>query len=121
MIYKFKKIDFSYGTMPKEKTTFDYGVDYDSLKENEKSLFEIAWSGWTPQEVQMIINESKKLKGGERYEYQVVGSDLIIVVFKEEVYFFDHHTDKETEDFKWPFDEFIDFMEQFKKFIKENS
>jgi hypothetical protein len=41
MKYKFKKIDFSYGTMPKDKITYDFGVDYESLDEKHKVLFEI--------------------------------------------------------------------------------
>lgn len=121
MKYKFKKIDFSYGTMPKDKITYDYGVDYDSLPDNEKSLFQIAWRGWTPKEIQMIIDESKKAKEENRYEYQVEGSDLLIIVYPNEVYFFDYHTKNEEEDFKWSFSEFIDFMENFKKFVAENS
>lgn len=121
MKYTFKKIDFSYGTMPKDKITYDYGVDYDSLPDNEKSLFQIAWRGWTPKEIQMIIDESKKATEENRYEYQVEGSDLIIVVYPNDVYFFDYHTEKEEEDFKWSFSEFIDFMEKFKKFVAENS
>lgn len=121
MKYKFKKIDFSYGTMPIDKITYDFGVDYDSLSINEKSLFQIAWWGWTPQEIQMIIDKSKRLQGKEMFYYQVVGSDLSIHIYADEVYFFDWHTEQETEDFKWSFNEFIDFMEQFKKFVLENS
>lgn len=45
MKYKFKKIDFSYGTMPKDKITYDFGVDYESLDEKHKVLFEIALAG----------------------------------------------------------------------------
>ncbi|MDR6969179.1 putative ATPase [Flavobacterium arsenatis] len=121
MSYKFAKIDFSYGTMPKDKITYDYGVDYDSLKENEKSLFQIAWHGWTSSEIQRIIDKSKEATEENRYEYQVEGSDLIIVVYPDEVYFFDWHTKQESEDFKWSYSEFIDFMEKFKTFIEENN
>lgn len=121
MEYKFEKIDFSYGTMPKDKITYDYGVNYDSLKENEKTLFQIAWYGWTPKEIEKIIMKSKSLGDDNRYEYQVVGSDLLIVVFADEVYFFNKRAEQETEDFKWSFIEFIDFMEKFKKFVEDNS
>lgn len=86
-----------------------------------EALREIAWQGWTPKEIQMIIDESKKATEENRYEYQVEGSDLIIVVYPNEVYFFDYHTENEEEDFKWSFSEFIDFMEKFKKFVAENS
>jgi hypothetical protein len=121
MSYKFAKIDFSYGTMPKDKITYDYGVDYDSLKENEKSLFQIAWWGWTPQKIQMIIDKSKALTGDKKYEYQVEGSDFIMSIYTDEVYFFDTHHDGQEADFIWSFSEFIDFMEKFKKFVEENS
>ena len=120
MKYKFEKIDFSYGTMPKDRITYDYGVNYDSLNEKEKSLFQIAWHGWTPEEIQMIIDKSKALKDSERYSYQVPGSDFIMSIYTDEVYFFDTHHDGEEADFIWTFYEFIDFMELFKEFVKEN-
>ena len=121
MSYKFKKIDFSYGTMPRDKIRYDYGVDYDSLDDEIKALFQIAWHGWTQNEIQMIINKSKLLKNDQEFEYQVEGSDLLISIDIKEVHFFDWHTDKVEADFIWTFNEFIDFMEKFKKFLKENS
>ena len=120
MKYKFKKIDFSYGTMPKDKITYDFGVDYESLDEKHKVLFEIAWHGWTNKEVQLIIDSSKALTGDEKYCYQVEGSDLMIYVYKNNVYFFDKGNDGEEANLIWTFNEFIEFMKNFKKFLSDN-
>ena len=68
----------------------------------------------------MIIDKSQSLAGTEVYEYQVVGSDLTIFVRTDFVYFCDLHHDREEPDFKLAFSEFITFMKDFKKFIKEN-
>ncbi|MCS3867710.1 hypothetical protein J3D55_000626 [Chryseobacterium ginsenosidimutans] len=119
MKYKFKKIDFSYGTMPKDKITYDFGVDYESLDEMHKVLFEIAWHGWTSNEVQLIINNSSALTGDAKYRYQVEGSDLMIYIHKDRVYFFDKTNDGEEADLIWTFDEFIGFMKSFKKFLAD--
>jgi hypothetical protein len=119
MKYKFKKIDFSYGTMPKDKITYDFGVDYESLDEKHKVLFEIAWHGWTSNEVQLIINNSSALTGDAKYRYQVEGSDLMIYIHKDKVYFFDKKNDGEEADLIWTFDEFIGFMKSFKKFLAD--
>lgn len=121
MKYNFKMIDFSYGTLPKGKVSYDYGVDYDSLDDSEKSLFQIAWSGWTPQEIQMIIDKSEALLVKQEYDYQVVGSDLLISIDKENVHFFDSHSEQQEADMIWPYDKFIEFMKEFKKIVEENS
>ena len=116
MNYKFRKISYSANHID---PLWQYGVEV-----NDKSLIaleQIEWWGWTPKEIQMIIDKSKEATEENRYEYQVEGSDLIIVIYPDEVYFFDHHTEKVEEDFKWSFSEFIDFMEKFKKFVEENS
>ena len=97
-----------------------YGVEYDSLNEAHKALFQIAWSGWTPAEIQMIIDKSYALSGDQKFKYQVVGSDLMIYVFSNEVFFCDLHSDNEEADFKCSFEEFITFMQDFKKFIEDN-
>ncbi len=121
MNYRFKKIDFSYGAIPSDKVIYDFGVDYDSLEENEKSLFQIAWNGWTLEEIQMIIDKSRALQGNQEYEHQVAGSDLLIIIDKNEIHFFDAHSEQEEADLIWSFEKFIDFMEQFKKFVEENN
>lgn len=115
--YIFEKIDRSYGTMSTEEVIYDYGVNYDCLEENEKSLFNIAWHGWTVEEIQKIIDNAKKLINKEIYDYVVPGTELTISIDKDYVYFFDWRTPQEEEDFSW---EFIDFMEAFKVFVKEN-
>lgn len=118
MKYKFKKIIYNIGG---GKTSFDFGVDRDSLDKSISALVNINWWGWTPGEIQMIIDKSKALTEDERYKYQVEGSDFLIWIYANEVYFFDMHNDQEEEDFKWSFTEFIDFMEQFKTFVTDNS
>ena len=62
-----------------------FGVDYESLPEEEKALDDISWQGWTSKEVQKIINNSNKLRINEEYDYQVEGSDFYIIVTKEQV------------------------------------
>lgn len=121
MNYVFKMIDFSYGTVPKDKITYEYGVDYDSLSDSEKSLFQIAWWGWTPTEIQIIIDKSSALQGTQIFKYQVEGSDLIIIIDKDDVSFYDWHSKQEEPDIVWPIPTFIDFMKQFKKFVEKNS
>jgi hypothetical protein len=112
---------YKFTTNPYEQKGVNDFFGVEILDKSIEVLREIAWEGWTSQEVQMIIDNSKALQGDEKFEYQVVGSDLIIVVYPDYVYFFDYHTEQEEEDFKWSFTEFIDFMEKFKKFIEENS
>jgi hypothetical protein len=98
-----------------------YGVKYESLNDETKALFQIAWWGWTTLEIQVILDKAKSLSEGEEYDYQVSGSDLLISIDKESVYFFDANTkSQEEEDFKWDFAEFISFMEEFKIFIEAN-
>jgi hypothetical protein len=96
-----------------------YGVEI--LDNSIEALREISWHGWTPQKIQMIIDKSKALTGDKKYEYQVEGSDFIMSIYTDEVYFFDTHHDGQEADFIWSFSEFIDFMEKFKKFVEENS
>lgn len=117
--YKFKKEITNPPKNSSVKPLIEFGIE--AIDKTIEALEQIEWHGWTPSEIQMIIDESKKATENNRYEYQVAGSDLIIVVYPDEVYFFDYHTEKEEEDFKWPFNEFIDFMEKFKKFVEENS
>ncbi|QQU05549.1 hypothetical protein I6I89_14510 [Myroides odoratus] len=114
-------MDFSYGSIPPELRIYDFGVEYDSIPEDEKHLFEIAWPDWTVEEIQMIIDESKALQGDQMYGYQVVGSDLMIYIYTDEAQFFSARSEKEEADISWTFDKFIDFMEQFKAFVRENS
>lgn len=104
--FEFSKIDFSYGSLSQEEIIYAYGVDYDTLDEKHKSLFQIAWQGWTVEEAQLIIDESKKLTGKELYNYVVPGNELSIWVDKDYASFFDWRTPQEEEDFSWTFNEF---------------
>ena len=99
-----------------------YGVEYDSLNEKEKALFEINSYIWTPKEIQSLIDQSKALKDEEELEYQVEGGHLLMIIDTKEVYFYDLYNDRQKEqDFIWTFEEFIKFLEDFKKFVAENS
>ncbi len=107
----------------KQKDMHDkfYGLDLHALARDEWALNGMCWDGWTPEEIQKIIDKSIDLVGNEEYRYQVVGSDLFIIVDKVEVHFFDAYSEQEEADLIWSFEKFIDFMEQFKIFVAENS
>ncbi len=98
-----------------------YGVEYDSLEDNEKSLLEIAWDGWTVLEVENIIQKTKELKGEDFFDYIVEGSELRISIDNEYVLFFDWRTDNTDEDFRWSTEKFSTFLNSFKEFLKENN
>jgi len=111
---------YKFTTTPyKQKNIKMYGVDI--LDNSIESLRQISWQGWTSEEIQKIIDKSKSLRGDQDYKYQVPGSDLLINIYPDEVYFFDYRTEQEEEDFSWTFEEFINFMEKFKEFVKDNS
>ena len=110
------KIDFSFGTLP-EDPIYEYGVDYDSIPENEKSLFQIAWSDWTAKEVQNIIDRTKSLQGEDYFDYYVEYTELRISVDAEHTLFFDWRTETPQDDFRWTTVKFIEFMESFKEFL----
>ncbi|HEX8377692.1 MAG TPA: hypothetical protein VF602_07725 [Pedobacter sp.] len=111
MKYKFTKNAYGIQGM--------YGVEI--LDNRIEALREIAWWGWTPSEIRMIIDKSKALTENSKFEYQVEGSDFIISIYPDEVYFFDTHHKSVEADFVWSFSEFIDFMEKFENFVSENS
>ncbi|WP_430613025.1 hypothetical protein [Flavobacterium sp. JP2137] len=98
-----------------------YGIDIDSLAPDESVLVNIKWWGWTPEELQLIIDESKAVVGNQRYTYIVEGSELIIDIYIDEVLFFDAFSKQQEPELTWPFDKFIDFIAQFKAFVAENS
>lgn len=112
---KYKFTTSPYG----QKNIKMFGVEI--LDNSIEALREISGTGWNPNEVQMIIDKSKALGSGKRFVYQVEGSDLIISIYSDEVYFHDAHSNQKEADFIWTFDEFIAFMEDFKKFIEENN
>jgi len=99
-----------------------FGIDVATLSQEDWALEGIGWDEWTVEEIQMIIDESKALQGNQEYSYQIAGSDLMIIVDKPlGAYFFSARSEKEEADIIWSFDKFIDFMEQFKAFVRENS
>lgn len=117
MSYKFKKISYSAdGIDP----LWQYGVK--DLDKSIEALEQIESWAWTPEEIQSLIDQSKALQGNERVEYSVEGGYLLIIVTKENAFFYDLvNSTNEYEDFKWTFEEFIKFLEDFKKFVAENS
>lgn len=117
MNYKFQKKYF--GSDEDPNPIYDYGVDLDSIvEEKEFELSGLDWWGWTPEEVQMIIDKSNVLTDDEEYDYQVEGSDFDMMIKKSEVLMWARGS--ETPDVIWSFNKFIEFMEAFKKFIEEN-
>ena len=118
--YKFKKTDYSFGLTKGNKIRFDYGVEiYD---DTISALNHIESWAWTPEEIQKIIDDANKLEGDNHIDYQVEGGYLGISIFTSEVYFFNLFEPNESgeEDFRWPFEKFITFLEDFKKFIEDN-
>lgn len=123
MKYTFNKYNISSLNTPENQRTYDYGVDYNSLNKEEEALIQINSHLWTPQKIQELIEESKAIQGDEQIDYQVEGGHLGIIITKTDgVGFFDLlNREKEYEDFTWSFDKFIEFLEDFKKFVEENS
>ena len=96
-----------------------FGVKYESLKDEDKGLFEINSFHWTKEEVQNIISESKSLDDFGEYEYEVEDTGYFMLIKKQEVLMWAR--DSEEPDIIWTFEKFINFMEQFKDFIEKNS
>ena len=118
MEYKFKIKNKGTENEP----AYEIGVDLDSIEKDEEfALSNLDWHEWTPQEIQMIIDKTEALAGDENYEYQVPGSDFIMSIYTDEVYFFAWQTRQEEADFIWSTEKFINFMKAFKKFVEENS
>jgi len=115
MKFKKKNISADYDPNP----TYDYGVDLDTIiNENEFALQGLDWDGWTSKEIETIINNSKKLKINEEYNYEVEGSYFFIIVKKDKVNMWARGS--RTPDITWTFEKFISFMEDFKSFLKQN-
>ena len=110
-----KNISADYDPNP----TYDYGVDLDTtLNENEFALQGLDWDGWTSKEIETIINNSKKLKINEEYNYEVEESYFFMIVKKDKVNMWAKGS--RTPDITWTFEKFISFMEDFKSFLKQN-
>jgi len=98
-----------------------YGIEYDSLPNNEKALFEINSHTWTSEEVQDLLNRISSLIGDSFIQYQVEGGHLGIMIDKEGAAFFNlMNRIKEKEDFEWPTEKFIEFLKEFKAFLQKN-
>lgn len=97
-----------------------YGIKFESVNDSEKALFEINSYIWTPEEVQNILDAIDNLEAEQQYDYQVEGGHLGISIFTDQTYFFDLTSEKETEDFIWSTQQFIDFLIAFKSFLEEN-
>ena len=116
--YEFRKIDHIYGALTGEDVIYDYGVTV--KEEHLLPLEQIEWWGWTPKEIQLIIDNCNSLGDGEDYEYQVEGSDLIMLIDKTAAHFFDPHSSKKEADLIWSFTTFIEFDGRFKVFVEKN-
>lgn len=117
MNYKFQKKHF--GSDKDPNPIYDYGVDLNSIVDDKEfGLSGLDWWGWTPEEVQMIIDKSNALIDDNEYDYQVEGSDFYMIIKNSEVLMWARGS--EVPDVTWSFIKFIEFMETFKKFIEEN-
>ncbi len=96
-----------------------YGVDYRGLNEEEIALTEIGWNGWTTNRLQEIINNCNSLSDDEEFDYEVEGSDFYILVKKDEVLMWAR--DSSTPDITWSYEKFLQFLEDFKRFVRDHS
>ncbi|WP_054852331.1 hypothetical protein [Olleya sp. ITB9] len=120
MEYKFKKYDISSPNI--KNKTYSFGIDYDTLRQEEETLFEINSHAWTPQSIQELIETCTNVEGENTIDYQVDHGNLGLIIDKDEVAFFNLlESEKETEDFTWSIDKFINFLNDFKKFVEQNS
>jgi hypothetical protein len=98
-----------------------YGVEYDSIGKHEKALFEINSYIWTSMEIQNIINEINSITVGTDFEYSVEGGSLLIVSDQEETHIFNLlNKSKKEADIIWPTSKFLQFLNEFKDFLKKN-
>ncbi|MCB0516258.1 MAG: hypothetical protein R2798_11895 [Chitinophagales bacterium] len=118
MQIKFQKISYSAEGL---EPIYQYGVDLDSLLDKELSLQHLESYLWTPEKIQDLIDESLALQEDEEIEYQVDGGHLFMIIDKNEVFFYNSLENKKEEDFIWPLAQFIEFLQDFKKFVEENS
>jgi len=95
-----------------------YGIEYDSLPNNEKALFEINSHIWTSEEVQSMLDEINSITTGNDFEYSVEGGHLLIVSDKEETHLFNLlNRSQKTADIIWSTEKFIQFLKEFKEFL----
>lgn len=97
-----------------------YSIDIESSEHNV--LENLTNVYWTPAKVQELIDGIKPTADSdEEYKYQTEGDSLLIYSNGFGVQFFDlQHQGKEA-DLILPHDTFIQFLEDFKKFVEQNN
>ena len=118
--YRFKKTDYSFGTISKIDLTYDFGVAVGD--ESFKALELIESPIWKDtSKIDYLIVEINEASDADIFEYQVEGGHLGIMVDSTEVAFFNLlDRENEEENFSWSKEKFITFLEAFKEFIEEN-
>jgi len=97
-----------------------FGIEYDSIPDNEKALFEINSHIWTSEEVQNMIYEINSMENND-FEYSVEGGHLLIVADKQEAHLFNMlNKSQKKADIIWSTKKLVDFLQEFKKFLKDN-
>lgn len=97
-----------------------YGVEYDSIPNNEKALFEINSYIWASEEVQNILDEINSITDKD-FEYSVEGGHLLIVADKEETHLFNLlNREQRKADIIWSTEKFLQFLKEFKDFLQKN-
>lgn len=93
-----------------------------NVEKNFSVLEHLNFSKFNKNDIETIIDGVKPTKDSdEEYKYQTEGDSLLIYSNGFGVQFFDlQHQNKEA-DLVLPHDTFIKFLEDFKKFVAENS
>ncbi|WP_158961590.1 hypothetical protein [Myroides fluvii] len=82
----------------------------------------LGFETWTPQLIQTLINGVLATKDSDKeYKYQTEGDQLYIYSNSYAVQFFNLRGGKKEAELKLTHDEFISFLEDFKKFVEANS
>lgn len=121
MHIKFKKYNNCSTNVPNHFVIYDYGVEYESLPEDEKALFEINSHTWTSNEVQKILNEIEEINSENDFEYSVEDGHLLIIVDTEEAHLFNLLNKSQQEaDIIWTKEKFVQFLKRFQQFLESN-
>ncbi len=98
-----------------------YGIEYDSIPNNEKALFEINSHIWTSEEIQNILDGIDSITLGNDFQYSVEGGHLLIVADKEETHLFNElNQSQKIADIVWSTEKLITFLKEFKEFLQKN-
>ncbi|WP_353159520.1 hypothetical protein [Myroides odoratus] len=88
----------------------------------QSSLEYLFFSIYNKNQIQTIIDGVLSTKdSGKEYKYQTEGDDLYIYSNSYAVQFFNLRGGKNEAELKLVHDEFISFLEDFKKFVEANS